>query len=94
MRIAIWVVFAIVIIYSIWAFFQTILLCLPPSDFWAISKVDKHCVDAIKFYTAHAVLNVVTDVFILLLPIPGLRKLMLPPAQKFGLLMVFMLGGL
>ena len=52
------------------------------------------CVDAISGYTAHAALNVATDIFILILPIPGLKKLMLPRAQKVGLILVFALGGL
>lgn len=35
---------------------------------------------------------IISDVFILLLPIPGVLRLQLSPKKRFGLLMVFMTG--
>ena len=94
MRFAIYIVFGIVIIYSTWGLFRSIIPCRPISDFWELTAVGESCVNAIKYYTAHSALGVATDVLILLLPIPGLKKLMLPRSQKLGLILVFMLGGL
>ena len=54
----------------------------------------KKCMSPSKFYVAHAGMGLATDVLILLLPLPGLRRLMLPRAQKFGLILVYLLGGL
>ncbi len=96
MRITIWTVCGIVSIYGVWAFFSSVFLCWPIESFWSLSFADtrKNCMSPPDYYVAHAGLSVATDVLILLLPMPGLRRLMLPRGQKFGLILVFLLGGL
>lgn len=104
MRIAIWTIFGIIIIYGGWAFFSSIFICWPidafwnfTDEFWKFTAPDafkEQCLDPEKFYVAHAGLNIGTDILILALPIPGLRHLMLPRGQKIALMLVFMLGGL
>lgn len=104
MRIAIWTIFGVIIIYGGWAFFSSIFVCWPIDTFWnftdefwqftAPDAFEKKCLDPEKFYVAHAGLNIGTDILILALPIPGLRHLMLPRGQKIALMLVFMLGGL
>ena len=97
MRITLWTSLGIVIIYGGWALFSTIFTCWPIDSFWTFSYTDvtkESCLNFEKLYLAHAGLNLGTDVLILALPVPGLKQLMLPRAQKVGLILVFMLGGL
>jgi hypothetical protein len=44
------------------------------------------------FWLAMGILNVVTDVFIFIMPLPLLKRLPLPTAQKAVLIGVFSLG--
>ncbi|KAI4237308.1 MAG: hypothetical protein LQ352_007948 [Teloschistes flavicans] len=46
------------------------------------------------FYIATGSLNLVTDFFVVLMPIPILWGLQLPPARRYGLVAVFLLAGL
>ena len=103
MRIATWTIFGIIIIYGGWAFFSSVFICWPIDTFWnfldsfwqfkTINALEERCLDPAKFYVAHAGLNIGTDILILGLPIPGLRRLILPRGQKIALILVFMLGG-
>ena len=104
MRIATWTIFGIIIIYGGWAFFSSVFICWPIDFFWnfldnfwqitATHEYGKHCLDPEIFYVAHAGMNIGTDILILGLPVPWLRRLMLPRGQKIALMLVFMLGGL
>jgi len=46
------------------------------------------------FYLAMGSLNLVTDIFVVLMPIPILWSLQLPAARKSALVAVFLLAGL
>ncbi|KAI9680045.1 MAG: hypothetical protein M1817_005061 [Caeruleum heppii] len=70
-----------------------IFACRPVQGFWK-TDVSSKCINAVRFYWAQATLNVITDVFILLLPIPATWSLRITRRQKVGLSGLFMLGGL
>ena len=67
--------------------------CQPVHAFWQ-PQVQHHCFDQMAYYIAHGSLNLVTDVFVVLMPIPILWSLQLPTARKSGLVAVFLLAGL
>ena len=92
MRIAIYVVIGIVIIYASVAVFMTIFLCSPVSTFWEKSFKEPGCGDFLTALYISASLNILTDLLIILLPLPGLKHLMLPTSQKIGLMAVFAVG--
>ena len=95
MRIATWLVLGIVIIYGTWASFTNIFLCSPIEVAWDVRSVPfkkTNCLDLYKVFAAYTSLNIGTDVFILLLPLPVLQGLMMPRGQKIGLTVVFLLG--
>ncbi len=71
----------------------TVFPCQPIRGFWT-PTIPSKCIDANRFYWAQATLNVITDVFILLLPIPTIWKLRASIKQRVGLTLLFMLGGL
>ena len=79
-----------------WCFAQIVAIiftCIPPSDFWRLGDDNKKCQNQTVGVWVNAVGTLVTDIAILLLPLPALWKLKLPQTQKWALLGIFMIGG-
>ncbi|KAL9576735.1 MAG: hypothetical protein Q9212_006856 [Teloschistes hypoglaucus] len=90
------------VIYGIGTFLLLLLVaglagmvfqCIPVQSIW-MPQLEHHCFDQMAFYIATGSLNLVTDFFVVLMPIPILWGLQLPPARKYGLVAVFLLAGL
>jgi hypothetical protein len=78
----------------LWAVAGTIgamLNCLPVERNWD-PLASRDCAERTDFWMAMGALHVVTDVFILVLPLPLLKTLPLPKVQKGILMAVFSLG--
>ncbi|EMD96464.1 hypothetical protein COCC4DRAFT_204728 [Bipolaris maydis ATCC 48331] len=84
----------LVIGYSIALFFPLIFACTPFKRVWDITITEGSCINRTPLYMATAVLNMVTDIYLLVLPIPMVVKLQVPRAQKAGLLCIFGIGSL
>ena len=69
------------------------LQCLPIHSFWQ-PEVPHHCFDQVTYYIAQGSLNFVSDVFVVVMPIPILWNLHLPTRRRVALVIVFLLGGL
>ena len=69
------------------------LQCLPIHSFWQ-PEVPHHCFDQVTYYIAQGSLNFVSDVFVVVMPIPILWNLHLPTPRRVALVIVFLLGGL
>lgn len=94
MRLAIWIVFGIVIVYGAWTVFSMVFFCTPIEAYWkSDSNVKARCFKASQLWLVNGALNIFTDLLIITLPLPGLKALMLPRGQKLGLMLVFLLGG-
>lgn len=79
-----------------WCFAQVVAIvftCIPPSDFWRLGDDNKKCQNQMVGVWVNAVGTLVTDIAILLLPLPALWKLKLPRTQKWALLGIFLIGG-
>ena len=74
--------------------FATIFQCVPVNAYWDKSIKTAKCINSDAFWYAYAIINIVTDVWILALPMPQIRKLQLPRQEKLGVMMVFALGAL
>jgi hypothetical protein len=72
-----------------------VLSCIPVRRYWNRS-VPGHCgVDAFSWWLSQSLFNTITDVMILVLPMPLVKNLLnIPVRQKIGLCLVFGLGGL
>jgi hypothetical protein len=81
------------IAYSVAAAIGTALACSPTAYFWDRSIQGGHCFNLLAFWMTNAVVTIVTDIALCVLPIPLLLTLRLPHWQKYTLLLVFMLGG-
>ena len=70
-----------------------IFACRPVAGFYDTS-IQARCINDIQFYWATAILNVVTDLYILVLPIPMVWRLHVDFKKKLLFSAMFMLGGL
>ncbi|KAI8713826.1 CFEM domain-containing protein [Fusarium sp. LHS14.1] len=71
-----------------------ILACVPVAAAWTNWKGTKEgvCYDNNAFWWAHSAINIVTDLWIIALPIPQLIKLQLGRKKKIYLIMMFSVG--
>ena len=71
-----------------------IVQCIPTSFYWNKRTEHGHCIKIVPFYTALASTNVVTDVVLLILPMPLVWRLQIKTVKKIGLTITFLLGTL
>lgn len=80
----------------------SIFQCYPPRAFWErwnpvnpMTPDQFYCgVDSNKFFNGNSIPNIVTDAFVVLLPVPYVWKLQLPMPQRIALVGIFALGAL
>lgn len=68
------------------------LLCRPLAYNWDPTLPGGICGDRVASYVSTGVLNIITDVAVLCLPLPVIWKLQMRTASKIGLLVVFTAG--
>ncbi|MCJ1320455.1 hypothetical protein MMC15_005794 [Xylographa vitiligo] len=83
---------AFVLMCFVSTFFGFLFQCVPIQSFWE-QRIAHHCFMQDQFYLAVAVLSVVSDVVILVMPIPMVWALHTSKERKIGLSLVFLLGG-
>lgn len=67
--------------------------CLPrPSESWAEALLSPRCGKATGMTYIQGIFNVVSDFYILILPVPVVIKLRLPLKRKIGVCAIFMTG--
>ena len=74
-------------------FFSYVFQCHPREKIWN-SSIEGHCVDAIGLNLASGILNVISDIETLLLPIWGIWNLQMPMKKKIGVIAVFGVGSI
>lgn len=67
------------------------LICQPLAFNWD-QTIDGHCGSSITLWVCHGVLNIVTDLIVLLLPMPYIYSLELSLYKKLVLMATFGLG--
>ena len=82
---------AFVFVWAMTGALGTLLICLPIERNWD-ALAPTNCGKRVYFWEVYAILHVITDVFILILPLPLLKTLPLPRMQKAVLTGVFCLG--
>lgn len=90
-RIACYVVMAVVATYSSWAIVSGYVNCVPVAKFWN-HDLPGTCLNFEAVWFFNASMNIVTDVTLLILPMPLLVQLQLPRKQKVALMGVFAIG--
>jgi hypothetical protein len=84
----------LVVGYNVALIFPLIFACTPIRRNWDVTITDGSCIDRTPLYMATAVLNMITDVLLLVLPIPMVIRLQMPRAQKAGLICIFGVGSM
>ncbi|OJI79384.1 hypothetical protein ASPTUDRAFT_59470 [Aspergillus tubingensis CBS 134.48] len=78
--------------YTIALTLGLIFPCQPIAKNWDLTITTGHCVDRVGFYLATAITNTVSDIILILIPIPVIIKLKLPLIQKLGVGCMFGIG--
>lgn len=69
------------------------VLCIPrPGESWMESDFSPSCRKSIVMTYIQGVFNVVSDFYLLLLPVPVVWNLQMPLRKKIGVLTIFMTG--
>lgn len=70
-----------------------IFQCMPVQSAWDFG-INGTCIDRRAAYKANAILGVITDVMIILLPLPTIIALRISTRTKIGLLVLFLIGSM
>ncbi|KAL4779283.1 hypothetical protein BJX76DRAFT_361956 [Aspergillus varians] len=90
-RYSLYAISAVVVGYSVAISIALIFACTPIERAWN-GAVEGSCIDRNGLYIATAVTNTVTDVALILVPIPVVVSLNMPTIQKVGLFFMFVIG--
>lgn len=74
--------------------FALIFACKPIAKGWDVSITEGSCINRAGLYLATAIVNIITDIMCLVLPIPIVLKLQMPRIQKLGVLCMFGVGSM
>ncbi|KAJ5820143.1 hypothetical protein N7474_005734 [Penicillium riverlandense] len=79
---------------GLWMVTSAFVFCIPVHDFWSLSRKVRreHCLSEDIVWFTNAGIQILTDLVILVLPMPLISKLQLPTRQKAGIMLVFGLG--
>ncbi|KAK3501951.1 hypothetical protein B0T13DRAFT_216369 [Neurospora crassa] len=81
------------VVFVLVCFFTTLAQCQPIHKFWDITgQVNGTCINTTAFFYFTSSFNIVTDIWILLLPISTLREIHRPPREKVALFLIFGVG--
>lgn len=81
----------VVLLHGLSTILSAFLMCRPFASQWD-STIEGHCGNMILSYWFTGVINVVTDVSILILPIPHIYKLQLELYKRLALIAIFSVG--
>ncbi|KAB5543089.1 hypothetical protein GE09DRAFT_1244464 [Coniochaeta sp. 2T2.1] len=74
-------------------FVVTISQCRPLHKMWDLTKTEPGtCINTTAFFYSTSAFNIITDVWILALPIPTLRSIQRPSREKIALFLIFGAG--
>lgn len=93
MRLACWIMIGVLAFYGTWTIISAWANCVPLAKFWD-PTVPGFCLDKKALWFSNSAIHIITDIVILIYPMPVLKSLQLPRKQKFALMAVFALGGL
>ncbi|KAH7131840.1 hypothetical protein B0J11DRAFT_599848 [Dendryphion nanum] len=87
-----WATCVLSIGYSVAGVFVSLFGCSPMAYAWDPTIPGGRCIDKSTYYVVHGWLNAVTDLAILVIPLPVVWKLQLTVYQKITLTCLFVLG--
>jgi len=91
MRFTCRLILGILIVWYTWAVLSAIFTCIPVSKFWNPTLAG-HCFNFQALWFSNASINIVTDLTLIILPIPVISSLHLPRKQKVGIWLILAIG--
>ncbi|KAI9054553.1 hypothetical protein LZ554_001709 [Drepanopeziza brunnea f. sp. 'monogermtubi'] len=89
-----WATIGVITAYGIMMTLTAIWTCVPIYGFWTLTPLPGvRCISKAGLWFFNAAFNILSDLTVLILPMPLLHSLKLPTKQKIGLMCVFALGG-
>ncbi|KAN0083885.1 putative integral membrane protein [Elaphomyces granulatus] len=77
--------------FALAAIITSIVTCMPVSKFWNPAQPG-YCLNREAMWFSHSAFHILTDVVLLILPMPVINSLQLPKRQKYALMLIFALG--
>ena len=71
-----------------------VLSCAPIQYFWDKTIRNGHCINENSLSYGISAANIITDILVLVMPIPWLWKLQMPMTRKLAVIGMFLLGSL
>lgn len=93
MRIACYCLIGFLASYGTWTIVSAWLNCVPVAKFWDDS-IEGFCLSKKGLWFSNSAIHILTDIMIIIYPMPALSKLRLPTRQKAAVMGIFSLGGL
>lgn len=93
MRLACNLLIGFLAVYGTWTIVSAWANCVPIAKFWD-PTIAGFCFDKEALWFSNSAIHIVTDLLILIYPMPVIQSLQLPSRQKYALMAVFALGGL
>lgn len=87
-----WVTIAVIVAWAVATILAGCLVCRPFAFNWDKSIPGGSCGNQVTSFTVTGVINLVTDVVVLVLPMPSLSRLQMAMYKKVTLIAVFGLG--
>lgn len=82
------------VVFFVVCFIVTLCQCRPLHKFWAVPppSVDGYCINTTAFFYFTSGFNILTDIFILCLPVSTLLRVNRPKKERLALLFIFLFG--
>ncbi|KAH8676148.1 hypothetical protein BX600DRAFT_508327 [Xylariales sp. PMI_506] len=93
LRIAVWIISALLLGWGASVFFTSIFTCDPISGFWDLT-IESKCINSTMFYIAVTIPNIIFDTATVFLPIREVWKLQLASDRKLAFTAIFVIGGM
>ena len=90
-RRSVWIVSTIILLWAMHIILETFLICRPLSMNWDPTP-NGTCGDRNAMFVVAGASNMVTDIMVMLLPIPTIWKLHMATSRKLGIMVMFSLG--
>lgn len=85
---------ALIVVLATTLLLLQVLQCIPLDAIWTFQIESSRCLDIPLLQFVTTVANAITDLYILLLPLPILWRLQLPLRKKIGVTAIFTSGGM
>jgi hypothetical protein len=86
------VLLPVLVVYGLWTVLGSVFMCVPVKFFWG--EGEGSCMNRLAFWFSNAALNITTDIIIIAIPMPLIKRLQIPLRQKIILMVVFAFGAL